>query len=218
MKKLVVLLTAVAAFAFCSTSQATITNAVWGDDGDGIIQCEDWTWNNSPATLWMYGDHHQIGENTVGHMEGTIQTDSELDPVLTLGGSIVNDTSGAWWGYQIKVAMSVPFTFVSPGPNVNNPPTYNDWFVSSVWGPWHMGTGPYTGMYLGILDFSMGTPIGIGDTMTFEYSINFSGGLMFSFTQEMTPWFTNIPEPSALALAGMGGLMLVLRLRRNRRA
>ena len=49
---------------------------------------------------------------TPGHMVGTVVLDSPEDPTLTLSGTIDNQTASAWYGYQINVIMSIPFTFV----------------------------------------------------------------------------------------------------------
>lgn len=210
MKKLVVALIAIATLALVSTAQASITNAWWDADGDGVLECSTTSWDPITSTLWMEGAHCY---DTAGHMEGLIQTDTPLDPTLTLSGSVQNQTSFAWIGYQIKIRMSVPWNWTTPGPTIENPPLY-DWFITSQAGPWHIGGG----IYEGIFDYSSGTPVGVGETLNWLYSIDFSGGLNIQFTQEMIPWSTQIPEPGSLALVGLGGLMLVHRLRRNRRA
>jgi hypothetical protein len=53
--------------------------------------------------------------------------------------------------------------------------------------------------------------------LDFNYAIHFVGSTDYAFTQEMIPMFSEVPEPTTLALAGMGGLALALRLRRNNR-
>jgi hypothetical protein len=214
MKRLVCLLTAIAAIALCSTSNASITNATWAADRDGVIVCNTWGFDLGQSSLWMYGDQYAVAGNSTGHMLGTIETDSALDPTLTLSGTLGNNTGGNWVGYQINVIMGTSFSFVPPGPTVGNPPT-GDWFVASVVAPTFQVSGPWAGFYEGTLFFSGGTPIGIGADMDFLYSINFSDFTSFSFTQEMIPNIVAVPEPSALVLAGMGGLMLALRLRRK---
>jgi len=114
-----------------------------------------------------------------------------------------------WLGYQVNVIMSVPFSFAAPGPTVSNPPT-DDWFVAGVVTPTLQGSGPYAGDYEGTLYFNSGTPVGIGGELDYLYSISFSGSTSYSFTQEAFAYETMVPEPGALALVGMGGLMLVL--------
>ncbi len=220
MKKLVLLLTATAALAFCSTANAIITDAYWDADDDGVIDCNTWTWTGGTApTLWMSGDQLGLPGDPFapGHMVGYVTLDSAEDPILTLNGTINNQTASAWYGYQINVIMSIPFTFVSPGPTVGNPPIY-DWFVAGVGAPTVQLSGPYIGQYMGSLYFSKGTDIMFNESLDFLYSIEFSGSWGFQFTQEMIPWATTIPEPSTAVLAGFGALVLALRLRRNRRA
>jgi hypothetical protein len=203
MKKLIYLLTSITALALCSTSNAAITNAWWGDDGDGMMVCTNWTYGGSSLQMWGT----QTGNP--GHMLGTVETSDTVDPTLTLANSVNNDSGIMWLGYQVNVIMSVPFTFTTPGPTVSNPPT-DDWFVAGVVAPTLQASGTYAGDYEGTLYFNGGTPIGIGGELDYLYSINFSGSTSYSFTQEAFAYQTMVPEPGALALAGMGGLMLVL--------
>lgn len=151
-------------------------------------------------------------------MLGWVDTTDTVDPTLTLGNSINNDSVIAWLGYQVNVIMNVPFTFAAPMPTADNPPT-SDWFLFDVVNPTLQASGPYAGQYEGSLFFNGGTPIGIGGELDYSYAIHFSGSTHYSFTEEAFAYetvVTEVPEPSALALVGMGGLMLVLRLRRNR--
>ncbi|HOX55716.1 MAG TPA: hypothetical protein P5205_08830 [Candidatus Paceibacterota bacterium] len=218
MKRLFLLLTVVATLAFVSTSNASITNAWWHDDRDGTIVCDQWSWNPAEAKLWMSGD--QFGAPgqpyAPAHMVGWVELDSDVDPTLTLSGTVENDTGNAWYGYQINVRMDLPFTFTTPGPTVGNPPL-NDWFWAQTWDPVQLVSGPYAGMWQGSIFFSEGTSILNGGSLDFLYSINFSGTWGFEFTQEMIPWATQIPEPSTAVLGGLGVLLLVARLRGNRR-
>lgn len=205
MKRLVVVLASAIAFAHFTISNAAITN-VWLEN-PGSVQ---WTrqLNGENATIWMTGTQTE----TNWQVFGGVETDSLEDPVLTLNGTVLNNTTGAWVGYQINVLMSIPFTFVAPGPSVANPPT-NDWYVWAVWQPWWTGTE-----YKGTLWFSAGTPVPVGDSLEYIYSIDFSGTLGFQFCTQMIPWFTPIPEPSSFVLAGLGGLAMLAmfwRFKRN---
>jgi hypothetical protein len=218
MKKLVYLLTGMAALAICTTANASITNVWWAPDADGVLVCPLGGWTNSAGSLTMYGDQFTVAGTSVGHMVGGVQTDSDLDPILNLGGSIENDTMGAWLGYTINVYMNKFFQFGPAFPTVDNPPFSDGWFVAGVGQPTTpLLSGPYTGFWKGNIVYSRGagTPIAVGDYMDFSYDINFSGGMGFSFVQEMIPSFASIPEPSAFVLAGLGGLMLALRRHRR---
>jgi hypothetical protein len=218
MKKLVVILTAVAALALSSTTYANITSAWWAPDGDNAILCPQPGWTNSApgatSSLLMYGDQYGVP----GHMAGQIATDSPLDPTLFLGGTIGNDTGQAWLGYTINVILNKNFSFGPSFPTVDNPPNSDGWFVAALNAPVLQNSGPWNGYWLGTIVYSKGAGslIGVGQDMDFGYSITFSGAMSFSFVQEMIPSYTNIPEPSAFVLAGIGSLIFALRLRRNR--
>jgi hypothetical protein len=216
MKIKYVFLVAVATFAFYSVSNASIIGASWADDGDGAIICQSWGWNSSQSSLWMYGDQYGLSgqPGAPAHMVGTITTDTLADPTLTLGSAVENDTGLAWIGYQVNVIMSVPFTFTTPGPTVNNP-SINDWFLASTVNPAYQVSGPHAGMYEGTYNFSGGTQVGIGDELDYLYSIHFTGATSYSFTQEITPMFAPVPEPGAVTLLAIGGLGFAIRLRRN---
>jgi hypothetical protein len=211
MNRLVCFLTAMAAMAVCTTSNANITNAWWHPDGDSMIVCTNWTYSGSTLSMWgtQYGNP--------AHMLGWMDATDPLDPTLTLGNSVNNDSGLTWLGYQVNVIMSIPFSFTTPGPTVNNPPA-SDWYIAGVVTPVLQVGGPYVGLYEGTLFFNAGTPVGIGDELDYLYSISFAGSTHYSFTQEAFAYETMVPEPSALVLGGLGGLMFALRLRRNRTA
>jgi hypothetical protein len=147
-------------------------------------------------------------------MLGWAQTDTTADPTLYLGSSVDNDTGGMWIGYQVNVIMSVPFTFVGT-PGVSDPTSTWSLANTPTVGP---GSGPYPPTdYEGTIQYVGGTPLGIGQELDFNYAIHFAGSTDYTFTQEMIPMFSEVPEPGTLALAGMGGLALALRLRRSSR-
>jgi hypothetical protein len=208
MKLKTIVVSIVATSAFCLVSQAGITSATWWNANAEQLTSSDFTYQNSG--LSMTGVQH----SSDAQMAGLIQTDTPLDPSLTLASSVNNDTGNPWLGYTVKVAMSQPFTITAP--SVNNPPG-NDWFVAQTIAPTLQTSGTYNGKYLGELLFSEGSPVNVAGTLGWVYTINFGSSTDYSFTQEMIPSFVPIPEPGELALLGMGGVLLVWRLARKSR-
>ena len=211
MKKQIALLVVVATLACCSISHASITGATWENLNYNALNCTSNAFASD--TLGMYG----VQKGGAASMKAIIDTDTIADPNLTLSSSVNNDTGFAWNGYQVNVVMSVPFAFTAPAPNVQNPPT-GDWFLAGVVPPTLQGgASPWSGYYEGTLDFSAGTPVGIGEELDFQYTVTFGSSTHYIITQEMIPSMVTIPEPSTIALLAIGGLGLVMRLRRSSR-
>lgn len=216
MKKVYIIYVSVGAIlACCPVSNASITNAWWSIGEGASMTYSSWSFTNNSfgSTLSMSG----IQSNTAtANMVGGIKTSDPTDPTLTLSSAVNNDSGQIWIGYQVDVILSSFYTFVTPDPTVNNPPN-NDWIVASVFAPTLQVSGPYAGDYLGTIDFAGGTPVGIGDELDFSYSIHFVGSSSYALTQSVTPEVAPVPEPGTATLLAIGGLGLVLCLRRNRR-
>lgn len=195
MKKLSVFLIMAGGLIYCSIGRANITNVYFQDDGDGAISCPLYTWNGSATAVTAPVDGI---ENRAGAAQilGNITLDSATDPALTLNSAINNNTGFEWTAYNVNVYMSSSFTLT--GVNVTIP---DGWSVNVV------QPSPFAsdyGTYKGQLQFTGGTPVALGNGLSFTYTLNFSGYESFSFCQEMTP----VPEPGAFSFLAMGSLLL----------
>jgi hypothetical protein len=211
-KNLFALLITLAAGCACSsTANAGIVAAWWNSTGNSGIAHNSGTFSASSDLLTLGGnqmsDPAQIG--------GQINTSGPVDPTLTIGSAVNNDSGVAWTSYQVNVVMNNPFTFTTPGTTVANP-TANDWIISATIAPTLQASGPFVGLYEGTLDFTSGTPVAINGELDFSYSINFAGSTHYTFTQDMIANFASAPEPRQFALAaGLGGLLLAFCLPRK---
>jgi hypothetical protein len=115
MKKPTIILTVLATLAGSTLCRATILDASWYSANSATLDCY-YLYPFANNILDMDATQH-VGQAS---MVGTVTTDRPLDPTLTLSSTINNDTGFAWLGYQVNVYMSVPFSFVTPGPTVNN--------------------------------------------------------------------------------------------------
>ncbi|MGA2443127.1 MAG: PEP-CTERM sorting domain-containing protein [Tepidisphaeraceae bacterium] len=158
----------------------------WGHQTDG-----------SGTTYLMNVSGDQAASS--GQLVTSITTDTAIDPTLIVGNSVNNDTGFTWTGYDVSVSMSNPFTL--SGALVSTP---SDW-SATVTPPALIG-----GQYVGYIDYSAGTPIPVGGTLDFQYTLAFSGGTNYSFTETVTP----VPEPASLGLLTLG--VVAMLGRRNR--
>jgi len=181
---------------------ASITDVVYGDDGDGAIVCTNWSWevglDLNPDSLNMTGDQYW----GPGHMEGTFQTDTPADPALVIRNALDNDTGFTWTGYHVNVVLSSDFSIYDA--QVYAP---GGWTVSYTLQPVLVNSGIYAGKYMGQIEYAAGTPVLNGDVLDFGYTIEFSGYTSFTFCQELVP----VPEPTAFALLTLGGAFVICR-------
>ena len=206
MEKRAIIVIVLAVLACCSISKANITNLWYADDGDGAVVCNatNWWGNSGSVTLCIDGVQHW----TPGHVLGTVDTDSTIDPTLTISSGIANDTTFAWTAFTVNVYMNNPFTLTNAAVTVPG-----DWTVVSVSPVTSIGSN-----YVGTIEFDTGTAIPNDNVseLDFSYQLKFSGNTHYSFTQEMIP----VPEPGTLGLLTISGLLLggFTLARRQRRA
>ena len=133
---------------------------------------------------------------------GSVTTDSPLDPTLVITESISNSTLATWSDYHVTISMPTNFSFSNV--SVTTP---GGW-TSTVTQP-----GPSN---IGSLDFNALSSSGYitpGETLAYAFSITFNGPV--NFTETAMP--SVVPEPSAVGMGAVGGLlMLIARARRNR--
>lgn len=196
-RMLIIMATLVASIG---VSRADIIDYNLADDGDGVITCSTpyGLEQMGPGSyqLSIYGDHNIWGS---GHIAGYFTTDTPTDPTLALSHSIDNDTAFDWGDYHVKVTMSQMFSFSNV--NVSN----SGWW-SSVTAPTMVGSD-----WIGYIDYYSGTPVLIGGTLDFGFSVSFAGSV--SFAEELTPSAV-VPEPSTFALMAVGLAGLFIRCRR----
>jgi len=183
-----------------SVAQANIIGQTLADDGDGKISCTA-IWDAGTSTQSIDG----IQSDYPGHMVGSFDTDSELDPTVTMINFIDNDTTFTWTDYHVIVYMNK--TFQLSAPSVYGP---SGW-TSNMTQPLLTPSTIYDGdgnlwSYSGVMNFYAGTPVpNDGSTLSFGYKMSFLGSILYA--QEMIP----TPEPATLGLLAFGGLVLLRR-------
>jgi hypothetical protein len=193
-----IFLAVIASFAigYSSFAGGTITNVDLASDGDGNIECYFYL----PGSTWDTVSIDGVQYAGPGHIVGSILTDTEEDPTLTLNNVIDNDTGFAWAGYLVNIYMNKPFT-IPTTPTVNGPA---GWSMSSYVTPaFNTGTN-----YMASILFVGGSPIpDVTGQIDFTYQVAFAGSVIF--TEELIP--IAVPEPSAVSLLLGGGLLLAAR-------
>lgn len=177
---------------------ATITGHTCDDDGDGAIVMDS-------QNLTPNGDEFDLSMTCAqywypGHIEGNFTAPD--DPTVRFIEDIDNDTTFAWTDYHITIGMdNSTFSILQTGLLVPS-----GWTASIIdVAPGQIPNGGGSG-YVGTINYVMnpgGDPIAIGDPGTFGFKISFTGSA--AFTMEQVP----TPEPTTIALLGLGGLALL---------
>ncbi|HUA37002.1 MAG TPA: hypothetical protein VMA35_01230, partial [Candidatus Sulfopaludibacter sp.] len=124
------------------------------------------------------------------------------DPTLTINESVNNESSFVWTEYVLDVAMNQTFTISSAA--VTAPPGWTETITQP--------TGPdINGNYNGMIDYALtagGTPVAIypalNSILYLGYQINFNSTTSYTVTETATP----VPEPGAISLLLVAGLLL----------
>jgi hypothetical protein len=207
MKTLLTTLAFVAVLGLGTVCQADIVSVSFADDGDGVLTCNTYGFqsvgrytSNSIPEYQVNIDGSQKLWGT-GDIFGTITTDTEEDPKLTLLHDIDNDTAYDWTDYHAVVTMSKTFTF-------DNVTVDNAGWTFVVTQPVLVGSD-----WVGSIDYyANGNPVAPLGDLSFSYRMTFIGSA--SYHEELTPsGDANIPEPSMMVLlaGGLVGLFVVRR-------
>jgi len=212
MRRLTTFAVIVMLMSWCAMGEAAIIDFNCNQDGDGAIDCIGSF--DDVSTVTIVGDHKQLEPGHMGtHLDSPtdpldntayFETDDPQDPTITFSNSIDNDTSVAWAGYQVDFYMEVPFTIDAA--SITAPA---DW-------TYDIGTVASNGQnYVGRISYTAGTPLPVGGTLDFDYTVSFDGATFYKFCQEMTP--VAVPEPGTLLMltTGVFGLCAVARRRRQ---
>ncbi|MGO9109091.1 MAG: PEP-CTERM sorting domain-containing protein [Thermoguttaceae bacterium] len=176
---------------------------------------------SSSATLSLSGAQSGMHDQ----VSGTIGTSSAADPYITYTNSITNNTNYAWTGYDVTYtlysdALLTSGSLALASPPVTTPAGWNGAiaaplaYVGTV--TYFPGT-PYE--YQGQIDYTGGAPIPPNSNLDFTYSLtNFAGATNYTYSQQMQPVVTAVPEPATLALLGAAALSLLACARRRQRS
>ncbi len=173
-----------------------------GADGDGAIVCSS-SWDSGTSILTILGNQYwgpaHVGSKPLSN-DAYFQTDTDLDPTVTIRNSIDNDTGFSWNAYHINVYMNKSFSLSQP--TIYVPATSESGWTGSI----TVSPATWNGSaYQAELDFLGGTPIPDGGTLDFSYRMSFIGSVQYC--QEMIP--VPVPEPGTCTLLLCGLLSLI---------
>lgn len=180
---LCLLLMVLVCLGFGFAAQASILTLSYGSTDNSALNCSYYNWTQTGISV--FGQQYSAGQ-----MAGVITTDTTTDPTLTLTSSLNNDTLFPWTGYQVSVSMTQTFTL--SGAQVTVP---SGW-TANVTQPELSG-----GFYVGHVNYSAGTPVAVGGTLNYAFTMSFSGATQYSFTEAVVP----VPEPGAVGFAFLTG-------------
>jgi hypothetical protein len=173
------------------------------DDGDGAIVMNGPTWTEvgGEYELRMNGSQYWAP----GHILGDFDTDTELDPTVSIIQDLDNDTTFAWTDYHIEIGMNKSFSILSTGLWM---PAGWTAVITAPLGGQPLPNGSGLG-WVGIIDYYIGTgaPVNIGDTATFGFKVSFIGDVQYCTKQYPTP------EPTTILLLGLGAMSVIRRRR-----
>ena len=211
----------VVGLACCTIGHAGVTDFSYTSDYTNF-NCRNVTlsYNLDRTEVTVGMGAHQY-RNSTGLMGGTTHTDSPDAVSLILNGSVNNDTSTAWKGYDIRIFMDRAFSLS----NVGVGPVPPDWrrarmgssrlprrgVRAALAATFAILLAPSLALAHPLGNFTINHYAGIrvaadAGQFQFNYTLNFSGGSQYSFTDQVTP--IPVPEPGIMALALLGGLAL----------
>jgi hypothetical protein len=119
---------------------------------------------------------------------------TDSDPPLHIIKEVTNGTDLTWLGYKLDLSLAEPHTFelISPAPSSDTMT-----LVSAT---------PKS------LEFGVPSPVGPGDTVTFDFVVNVVAIGGFSFTLTQSPI---VPEPATCGLVTLGAALLAAMVRRR---
>jgi hypothetical protein len=172
---------------------------------DGALT--DWSQENADAYK-LSTKHSQSGGS--GRMSLDFTTDTPEDPTITFNPEVENDSDAPWSGYSVVFTLDTTTSltiFELKDVNVANPSGWTSTLTQLVYQGLN-GSGKYE--YVGRIDLTGGTQVGIGDVLNFSYVLKFAGSTRYSTTQDMEPVPVTVPEPGILMLLGMSAFGLLL--------